>query len=1093
MSDSLQLIQRLFAPYAEQLDEVLEREKKSVLWFASKQASSYPSFLLRCLDDILPRNIIYLLPSQQQALAAYRELLQLLGEDRVAILFSTQNSDHDIDLQEKRIARHRVADDLRKVERVTPKCYVVYIESALEYIAKPDPEARKILKLDQQISPESLEDFLQEKNFKKVDFVSQPGQYAIRGGILDVFSYLQPRPYRLEFFGDTIDSIRLFEIGSQLSTQKVNQAIIVNYEAETDTQETIFDLVDKPLLCGHFSDIKPLLEKDFSQATSFSAAADRLEQALRQCSVIDFSLETSFRYHWRLNPSIYSSSFGEKKKVDRFFAEMESYYVRGFDIFIVCATDEKAERIERLLKKQLRITFRTVVFDLYRGFVDEFSQVVVYAEHEIFGRVKQARMDHVLEDKKKLFGKEMSSIQPGDYVTHIDYGIGQFFGLVRKNVSNMMQDFIRVIFSQEATLDFSIEAFYKIGKYKDKDTDPPPKLSNMGGKAWSKLKQNAHKKLKTLAIDLTRLYSERRAQKGISFTPDLEMLAQLEGSFLYEDTPDQKVCIEAVKSDMKSSYPMDRLVCGDVGFGKTEIAVRAAFIAATSGYQVIVLVPTTILCLQHYNTFQNRYNDFPIRVAYLNRFVSPKKVMETWEGISKGDIDVIITTHKIFSKKADFKNLGLLVIDEEQKFGVAAKEKIRNLKKNIDTLVLSATPIPRTLKFSIMGLRDLSSLSTPPSNRVPVHTEIIKFDMEKIVPILEKEMERGGQIFMVNNRIANLESLAQAIQAVVPGIRVIFAHGRMGADELEKKMLTFINGEYDVLVATNIIENGLDIPNANTILINDAHRFGLSDLHQMRGRVGRSNKQAYCYLIAPDLDAMPEKYAKRLKALVYFSDIGSGIQIAMQDLETRGAGDLFGAEQSGFVNEMGYDTYLKIIEETLQEIQDETQDQTQKIAFNMPRNCLMDMDIPFSLPSDYIEDSKERLSLYTRSGGLKLVDQVDAFLAELEDRFGKAPLQVRYFICSIKLRLFCQKLGLEKVIFKRGFFIGHFPRNPVHPFFESFLFQKIETCSLTSPFQIEQKITKENKPLLIIKAPEPFEDIFTAFETLCSTFQKSIG
>ena len=1078
---------RLFARGA-RFPESLWQADRSVLWLPSVAVTSFPSFLISLIWAKAPRNIIYLLPTEQEALVAYRELCQLLP-NKAAVLWVSTKTDgkHDIELEERKIARQRATDLLRHAKE--PKCWVAYPNAILEYVSDTNPGSKKTLKIDDALSPESLEDFLQMQDFKKVDFVSQPGEYAWRGGIFDVFSYLETRPYRIEFFGDVVDSIRLFEIGSQVSTHKVSQAHIAPYEATTTDRITLLDFCENPLLCGYFSDMQPMLEKEFPTDTEHTAAGGGIDIICRQESVIDFSHKTTLGYQWKFQQELEPSSQQEKRKIDRIFSEMESHQYRGLKIYIACATSDKAQRMERILQKHTDLDFEIVLLDVYRGFVDQESQTVVYSEHEIFGRVKQAGLDHILEDKKKIWGKEMAAIQKGDYVTHIDHGVGRFVGLVRKSVAGLMQDFVRVVFAEKSMLDFSIEAFYKVGKYQDKDANPPPKLSKMGGAAWGKLKQNARKKLKALAIDLTRLYSERKAQQGIRFSLDLEMMAQLEGSFLYEDTPDQKRCMEAIKSDMLSPSPMDRLICGDVGFGKTEMAVRSAFIAATSGYQVIVLVPTTILCMQHYKTFGDRYRDMPIHVGYLNRFVPTKQVRETWDAIAKGEVDVIITTHKIFSKQAEFKNLGLLIIDEEQKFGVAAKEKIRSLKKNIDTLVLSATPIPRTLKFSIMGLRDLSTLSTPPPNRIAVQTEIIKFDMDKIVPILEREMERGGQVFIVNNRIANLESLSQAIARAVPGVRVVFAHGRMGADELEKKMLAFIDGAYDVLLSTNIIENGLDIPNANTILINDAHRFGLSDLHQMRGRVGRSNKQAYCYLIAPDMDTIPERYAKRLKALVYFSDIGSGLQIAMQDLETRGAGDLFGAEQSGFVNEMGYDTYFKIIEETLQEIQEESQGQ--KLALNTQRNCVMDMDIPFSLPSDYIEDAKERLTLYTRSGGLKSGDQADAFFAELEDRFGKAPLQVNLFIHSIKLRLLCQQLGLERLIFKKGFFIGHFPRNPRHPFFDTPYFQRIQHQSqISNAFSLEQKIAKDQKPLLLLKAASPFENIFTAFEAL-QTFQKS--
>lgn len=1075
------------------LAEIVNQNPLPKLWLPSEGHTSYPSFLLRFLWEISSKSVIYILEEETMVFNAYRELARLIGADHVEMLLSVQKKKgNDIELEEKKLLRRQLIDQIQKSS--ASKVVITTPSAILEYIHMPSEEDVMALAPGQNLNPEDLELFLDRKDFKKVDFVSQPGEYSIRGGILDVFSYLEKRPYRIEFFGDEIESLRLFEIGTQVSTEKISKASIANYTMETNQKKLIFDDVKDGWFCADFQRLDAFLGEHFPRESEVFASKQTFDREIRNRASVDLSTKAYFRYHWHLKEPLLPSSPPIKRKVDRIFSEVESYQVRGYKVFIACATLDKKQRILRILKKYPGLEIETIQFDLYYGFVDNVSKVVVYSEHEIFGRVKQAQPPRALDDKKAVFAKEFSAIQQGDYVTHIDYGVGRFAGLVRKNVANVIQDCIRVVFAEQSILDFSVASFYKIGKYKDKDVDPPPTLAKMGGKAWNRLKDKAKKKLKVLAIDLTRLYSERKSQKGISFQPDTEMMAQLEGSFLYDETPDQTSCMQAVREDMLSEAPMDRLICGDVGFGKTEIAVRAAFTAASSGYQVIVLVPTTILCLQHYKTFSDRFADFPVRVAYLNRFVSPKEVSRTWEEISQGKVDVVIATHKIFGKKAGFKKLGLLIIDEEQKFGVGAKEKIRSLKKNIDTLVLTATPIPRTLKFSIMGLRDLSVLNTPPPNRIPIQTEIIDFDFEKIVPIIEREMARGGQSFIINNRIVNLEVLAGAVEKVIPGVRVVYAHGRMGADELEKKIISFINGDHDVLVATNIIENGIDIPNANTILINDAHRFGLSDLHQMRGRVGRSNKQAYCYLMAPDLDVIPSHCAKRLKALVYYSDMGSGIRIAMQDLETRGAGDLFGAEQSGFVNEMGHDTYFKIMEETLQEIKDETDGTHRMIALNTTKDCLIDTDVPTSFPPDYVENVTEKLSLYTRASTLKTEDKLDVFLAELEDRFGRLPLEVSNFGHSIRLKIICGKLGLERLIFKKGYFIGHFPRNPSHPFFETPRYHRMdrEASRSESPFQVEHKVAKDGNPLLLFKAKEIFQNMSEAVETV-KAFQKSMA
>lgn len=927
-----------------------------------------------------------------------------------------------------------------KIRSCEPGTVIVSYPEALEERLPSSSDALSpllSLKAGDEISHDEISSILSEAGFENVDFVSEPGQYTLRGGVVDIFSYSFNYPFRLSLFGNEIEKIYTFDTNTQLSKESVDKVDIYGDMASDSDTEGLFisDILPEDCIVWLDSSDSYREREFFSRLSPFRKVYLETPLSAVKASPIRFDISPQPAFN---------------KNFDLLIQDIKNRLEKGYKVYIY---GEKRSQLERLrsiiLAEEGTVPEMVEGKNLHNGFIDHESRCCIYSDHEIFDRFHRVRMRRSVEKSEQLTINELSSFNIGDYVVHIDYGVCVFGGLVRmKDDRGRMHEVVKLMFKDNDTIFLSVHSLHKISRFKSKDSEPP-KINRLGSKAWQNLKASAKSRVKDIAKDLIKLYARRKASKGFAFSPDTYLQTELESSFMYEDTPDQEKAVAATKRDMEDTCPMDRLVCGDVGFGKTEVAIRAAFKAVADSKQVAVLVPTTILCLQHYNTFSSRLKDFPCNVEYVSRLRSAKEISDIKERLKKGGIDIIIGTHKLLNSAFEFKDLGLLIIDEEQKFGVSSKEKLRQLKESIDTLTLTATPIPRTLQFSLLGARDLSIINTPPPNRIPVQTEIILFDKEEIRSIINYELNRDGQIFFLHNRVEELDGIYNILHGLVPDMRICVAHGQMEAKVLENKILAFMKGEYDLLLCTTIIENGLDIPNANTILINQAQNIGLSDLHQLRGRVGRSNRRAFCYLIVPPLASVTDEARRRLKAIESFSDLGSGFSIAMQDLDIRGAGNLLGAEQSGFITDMGFETYQKILQEAIEELGMESGISTRRDESSYISDCTVETDQLALIPDDYIDVNAEKIRIYKDMDSAGEGKQLDRIHSMMEDRFGKMPPEVERLFDIVRIRNIAASLGFEKVIVKNGIMICFFISNPLSPFYKSGEFSKtLERISL---------------------------------------------
>ena len=912
-----------------------------------------------------------------------------------------------------------------------------------------------------------MNDQLIDMHFEKVDYVFEPGQFSIRGGIVDIFSFVNERPYRVELFGEEVESIREFDPVTQLSDKKMDRLTIlpdVGSSEIVEMRESFMEHIpDQGIIW--FEDINESLDgidkvmekvqKAYKKLKSpldhaapeklFHSAADYMKriESFRKVTLAGEPIEKAHIIQASQSPQPVFN-----KKFDLLQEDLKKHHDEGYLNVITAGNAKQIERLYNIFEDiGAEVEMKPVVIALKEGFIDHDTKLVLYTDHQIFERYNRFRLKEGFKrTKEALTLQELMDLQPGDFITHIDHGVGKFSGLEKVDVNGKTQEAIRILYKDNDILYVSIHSLHRISKFTGKEGTAPT-LHKLGSATWAKQKAKAKNKVKQLAFDLIKLYAERKATKGFSYTPDTYMQTELEASFIYEDTPDQETATQDVKTDMEKEMPMDRLVCGDVGFGKTEIAIRAAFKAVSDSKQVAVLVPTTVLCFQHYQTFSARLRDFPAKIEYLNRFRTQKQQTAVLKALENGEVDIVIGTHKLLSEKVKFKDLGLMIIDEEQKFGVGAKEKLKTLRTNVDSLTLTATPIPRTLQFSLMGARDLSIIRTPPPNRYPVETRVVTFQEEIIRDAIATELSRGGQVFFVHNRIENIQEMAGMISRLVPEAKVAIGHGQMDGKKLEEVMLDFIDGAFDVLVSTTIIESGIDIPNANTMIINSAQNFGLSDLHQLRGRVGRGNKKAHCILIAPPMHMVSSESRKRLEAIEQFSDLGSGMNIAMRDLDIRGAGDLLGAEQSGFISDIGFDTYQKILNEAIDELKET--DFKELFAEELARkkhevdDVIMETDLEILLPDEYVAGTTERLKLYRELDAMEDEEALQHFIVRLKDRFGPPPKPTTELFDSLRLRWLAKDLGLEKLTIKSGKMIGQFIANQEHPFYQSAKFTYI--------------------------------------------------
>ena len=903
------------------------------------------------------------------------------------------------------------------------------------------------LKVGDEISHDDIVDSLFESGFERVDFVAEPGHFAIRGAIVDIFSYSYNDPFRISFFGDEVESINIFDCNTQLSKEKVVEAEIYPDIASSEEGEGLVQLAS--LLPED-----TLVWLDSSDMYRNREFWPYLEKFRRIFMELPLSRQNEDAVRFNISPQpVFNKNF------ELLTEDIRKRLEEGYRVRIYGEKQSQLDRLKSILSQNGGIMPEFIPHcNIHNGFIDNDDKVCCYSDHEIFDRFHRVSLRRTVEKSEQLTINDLTSFAIGDYIVHIDYGVGVFGGLVRmKDDKGRMHEVVKLIYKDNDVVFVSVHALHKISRYKSKDSEPP-KIHKIGSKVWQNLKASTKSKVKDIAKDLIQLYAKRKSAKGFAFSGDTYLQQELESSFMYEDTPDQERAVQAVKRDMEDDCPMDRLVCGDVGFGKTEVAVRAAFKAVADSKQVAVLVPTTILALQHFNTFKNRLKDFPCNIDYVSRLRTAKEISDIQKRLKAGTLDIVIGTHKLVGKGFEFKDLGLLIIDEEQKFGVSAKEKLRQLKASVDTLTLTATPIPRTLQFSLLGARDLSIISTPPPNRIPVQTEIMLFDHDEIKKIINYEINRGGQVFFVHNRVEELQSVYDILHRLVPDMKICLAHGQMEAKVLENKILDFMAGDYDMLLCTTIIENGLDIPNANTIIINQAQNIGLSDLHQLRGRVGRSNRRSFCYLIVPPLVSITEDARRRLKAIESFSDLGSGFNIAMQDLDIRGAGNLLGAEQSGFITDMGFETYQKILAEAMEELGFETGISSRSSGDNFVSDCTIETDQLALIPDSYIDMTAEKIRIYKELDSLTSEKDLINMKNRLTDRFGKMPVELERLFDIVRIRQLGQKLGFEKIIIKNGVMIAFFITNPLSQYYRSDRFSKVLENVNINPklFEIKQ-------------------------------------
>jgi transcription-repair coupling factor (superfamily II helicase) len=1016
---------------------------------------------------------LFILPDQETASYFLNDLENLLGDNQVLFLPSTYKKPFDLSEIDKGHIQLR-AEVLSKVNRGTKLPVVTYPEALAERVIDRKGLARHSveLRVGEQVSTDFINEFLLHHSFENVDFVAQAGEFSIRGGIVDIFSFANELPYRVEFFGDTVESIRTFDPETQLSVNAMNHVTLLP-DVQTQLQEEgrssfpEFIPANTVVWCKDLPDVLRQLGDGIEAAAERSArdqscspeefrriflSPEELAAQLSRFSTI----ESGTRYHFEAGhvcefEGAPQPSFN--KNFELLIKDLQRNHQAGIRNILLADSPRQVERLysifEDLEKKDPvsnHVDFTSMNLSLHEGFIDRENGLACYTDHQIFDRYHRFRLRKNYSRSEALTIKEIYSLKPGDFVTHIDHGIGRFAGLETIEVNGKPQEAVRLVYKDNDILYVSIHSLHRIARYSGKD-GTTPSLHKLGSTAWSTLKQRTKRKVKDIAKELIALYAKRKATPGFAFAPDTYLQTELEASFIYEDTPDQVKATRDVKKDMERGYPMDRLICGDVGFGKTEIAIRAAFKAVADGKQVAVLVPTTILATQHYKTFRERMKELPCTIDYISRFKSSQKQKETLAGLIAGKVDIVIGTHRLIGKDVKFKDLGLMIIDEEQKFGVAAKERLKALRVQVDTLTLTATPIPRTLQFSLMGARDLSVINTPPPNRYPVSTELHVFGEKVIRDAIDFEVSRGGQVFFVHNRVSDIHEIADFIRKLLPELRVAVGHGQMDGDKLEEVMLDFIEGEYDVLVSTTIIESGLDIPNANTIIINQAQHFGLSDLHQMRGRVGRSNRKSFCYLLTPPMTVLTPEARQRLKAIEEFSDLGSGFNIAMRDLDIRGAGNLLGGEQSGFITEIGYEMYQKILDEALQELKENEFADLYKEEIAEKRkfvaDCQIDTDMEILLPSDYVNSVTERLILYRDLDSIQDEERLAGFEAQLRDRFGPLPQPGIELLNTIRLRWVAERLGFEKIVLKNKKFVGYFVSNPGSAFYQSDTFSAV--------------------------------------------------
>ena len=925
------------------------------------------------------------------------------------------------------------------------------------------------LNVGDEISHESIVEAMFAAGFEKVDFVAEPGQFAIRGAIVDIFSYSYNNPFRISFFGDEIDAITVFDCNTQLSKEKVHKAEIypdITYSEEGSQMISIADILPADSLVW-------LDSSDMYRNRGFFAD---LEKFTRIYMELPLSRQGEDAVKFNISPQpVFNKNF------ELLTEDIRKRLDEGYRVRIYGEKQSQLERLRSILSQNGNILPEFIAgCNIHNGFIDSDNKVCCYSDHEIFDRFHRVSIRRTVEKSEQLTLNDLTSFAICDYIVHIDYGVGIFGGLVRmKDDKGRMHEVVKLMYKDNDVVFVSVHALYKISRYKSKDSEPP-KIHKLGSKAWQNLKTSTKSKVKDIAKDLIQLYAKRKSVKGFAFSADTYMQQELESSFMYEDTPDQEKAVSAVKRDMEDDCPMDRLVCGDVGFGKTEVAVRAAFKAVADSKQVAVLVPTTILALQHFNTFKNRLKNLPCNIDYVSRLRTAKEISDIQKRLKAGTLDIVIGTHKLVGKGFEFKDLGLLIIDEEQKFGVSAKEKLRQLKESVDTLTLTATPIPRTLQFSLLGARDLSIISTPPPNRIPVQTEIMLFDHDEIRKIIDYELNRGGQIFFVHNRVEELQAIHDILHRLVPDMKICVAHGQMEPKVLENKILDFMAGDYDMLLCTTIIENGLDVPNANTIIINQAQNIGLSDLHQLRGRVGRSNRRSFCYLIVPPLTSITDEARRRLKAIESFSDLGSGFNIAMQDLDIRGAGNLLGAEQSGFITDMGFETYQKILAEAMEELGVETGLTSKNTSDSYASDCTIETDQIALIPDSYIDMTAEKIRIYKELDSMTSEKELEQMRKKLTDRFGAIPEELARLFDIVKIRQLGQKLGFEKIIVKNGVMIAFFISNPLSQYYRSDRFSKILENVTLNPQLFELK-QNDNRLRIFVRN---VESIAKAYDVL---------
>lgn len=1042
------------------------------------------------------KTILYLADDKEDALYINAEMEDLLGKDNILYFPATHLEPYQIEKTQNAnlVLRTEVINKLNSGK--SPKVIVAFIGAMSEKVLKKE-DFKAIshhIKVGDQLDFDFVDELLNHYQFNQTDFVSEPGEFSVRGGIVDVFSFSNEKPFRITFFGNEVESIRTFDIESQLSLDKIDEFQLVsnmNFSV-SGSKVSFFELlpedsfiVSKNLYLSarrikefHEKALEKYetLSKDIKHRSPYELfiSEGEFQNKLIKFKTIDFSSQ-----HFKLPKSqiielnqTQQPSF--HKNFELLIQDLEEKQGQGFDTWISFSSEKQKERLQSIFEElQNEIPFKSFKSELHEGFVDSDNKILIYTDHQIFDRYQRYKSKDGFAKSEQLTLKDLMSLKVGDYIAHIDHGIGKFMGLVKVNNDGKIQECFKLSYKNGDLLYVSIHSLHKISKYNGPDGKEIV-LSKLGSPAWKSLKQKTKARVKQIAFDLIKLYAERKTAKGFQYSPDSYLQNELEASFLYEDTPDQEKATLDVKKDMENEGVMDRLICGDVGFGKTEVAIRAAFKAATDGKQVAILVPTTILAFQHYRSFKERLKDFPVNISYMNRFRTAKQKSETKEGLKNGKIDIVIGTHQLVGKDIKFKDLGLLIIDEEHKFGVSVKDKLKTLKTNVDTLTLTATPIPRTLQFSLMAARDLSVIKTPPPNRQPVDTSIIGFSEEIIRDAVSYELQRDGQVYFINNRIENLKDIAGLIQRLVPDARVITGHGQMDGKQMETNILDFMEGKYDVLVSTTIVESGVDVPNANTIFINDAQRFGMADLHQMRGRVGRSNRKAFCYLITPPFDMMTSDARKRLEAIEQFSDLGSGFQIAMKDLEIRGAGDLLGAEQSGFINEMGFETYQKMMQEALEELKDdenfenlfENEEDRNKL-FKSTREVNIDTDLELMLPDDYVSSTEERLSLYQKLADIQSAKELEQFENELIDRFGTLPDEAINLLKSVELKWLAAEIGFDKLVVKNKVFLGYFPANPQDKFYQSEKFKKIIAYLTQNP--ADATLKEKNNQLMMRK------------------------